>query len=200
MNRYELRVVELCLNSLRNGSLPIGSVVVDNNSNIVSEGRNMIHENSGDNRDIYGNAIAHAELNALVKLNGEHLNTYTIYSSMEPCVMCAGAIYMSGIRNIVYGMKDYLAGGLNLYGLTDYYSRKKMTVHQSEDLGIIQAVLIGLLEDKEYVHRGGFWEIYLTHYKKEYLIAKRLEKEGFLNSLCSELDASDFVHMVRNYY
>lgn len=201
MNQLELSVVELCIESLKNNCLAIGSIVVDENGRIVSKGRNMIGENSGGHREIYGNAIAHAELNALAKLDGEHLNKYTIYCSMEPCVMCAGAIYMSGIRNIVYGMRDYLAGGLNLYGSTEYYSRKKMTVQHNQNLQIVQGVLIGFLEDKEYVHRGGFWEMYLKYYEKEYLIAKKLLSEGILPSLVnSTMDIDDFVKTIYKNY
>ncbi|WP_052465409.1 nucleoside deaminase [Thermotoga profunda] len=201
MNDLELSVVEMCVESLRKGCLPIGSIVVDEMGKIISRGRNMINEDSGRHREIYGNAIAHAELNALAKLDGEHINKYTIYCSMEPCVMCAGAIYMSGIRNIVYGMKDYLAGGLNLYGSTEYYSRKKMKIQHNQDLQIVQAVLIGFLEDKEYIHRGGFWEMYLKYYEKEYLTARKLLLEGIFTLLVNSIiDVNEFIEVVHKNY
>lgn len=197
MNQLELSVIELCIESLKKNCFPVGSIVVDENQKIISKGRNMINESSGGNREVYGNAIAHAELNALAKLDGEHLHKYTIYCSMEPCVMCAGAIYMSGIKNIVYGMKDYLAGGLNLYGSTEYYSSKKMKIHHSQDLQIVQAVLIGFLEDTEYAHRTAFWELYLKYYEKEYLTARKLLSEGVLSSLMnSQVGADEFVKAV----
>ncbi|HEY8542270.1 MAG TPA: nucleoside deaminase [Pseudothermotoga sp.] len=201
MNDLELSVVGMCVESLRKGCLPIGSIVVDEMGKIISRGRNMINEDSGRHREIYGNAIAHAELNALAKLDGEHINKYTIYCSMEPCVMCAGAIYMSGIRNIVYGMKDYLAGGLNLYGSTEYYSRKKMKIQHNQDLQIVQAVLIGFLEDKEYIHRGGFWEMYLKYYEKEYLTARKLLLEGIFTLLVNSIiDVNEFIEVVHKNY
>lgn len=202
MNQLELSVVEMCIESLKRNCFPVGSIVVDENERIVSKGRNMINENSGGHREIYGNAIAHAELNALAKLDGEHLYKYTIYCSMEPCVMCAGVIYMSGIRNIVYGMKDYLAGGLNLYGSTEYYSAKKMKVQQSENLRIIQAVLIGFLENTEYACREAFWEPYLKYYEKEYQTARKLLSKGVLPSLMnSTIGIDEFVKAVyKDYY
>ncbi len=201
MNQMELSVVELCIESLKKNCFPVGSIVVDENQKIISKGRNMINERSGGYREIYGNAIAHAELNALAKLDGEHLYKYTIYCSMEPCVMCAGAIYMSGIRKIVYGMKDYLAGGLDLYGSTEYYSSKKMKVQQSEDLRIIQAVLIGFLENTEYARREAFWEPYIRHYEKEYLTAKKLISEGVLVSLMnSTISTDEFVKAIYKNY
>lgn len=82
-----------------NGSIPIGSVIVSGDGEIISRGRNMIGENINELRRLSGSKIAHAEMNAIYSSKQGIMNA-TIYSTMEPCVMCFGAIVMNGIKEI----------------------------------------------------------------------------------------------------
>ncbi len=202
--RYLNEIVQLCLDSFKMGCLPIGCVITDELGNIVSRGRNTIHESQFSGFPVFGNSIAHAELNALVSMkripDDTDISRYVLYTSMEPCVMCFGAIYMSGIKNLVYGMKDSVAGGLNLYGITEYYARKKINIVQDNKLERIQAVLIGLMEDKSYINRGGFWETYLSRYPEEYEVARQFNNNGIREQLLrGEISASEFVKIVENF-
>jgi tRNA(adenine34) deaminase len=83
------------------GELPIGAVITHNNL-VVAKGR------AGHNAR--GSKIAHAEMDALLKAerypNDHAPDGCVIYTTVEPSIMCLGAIVMSNIRRIVYGLDD----------------------------------------------------------------------------------------------
>lgn len=85
--------------------VPIGAVIVLNNE-IISTGRNK--------REDSKNALHHAEIEAIYKackkLNQWRLIGCSIYVTLEPCPMCAGAIINSRIQRVVYGADDPKAG------------------------------------------------------------------------------------------
>ena len=87
------------------GEVPIGAVIVCNDE-VVSKAHNL--------REISNRAIGHAEILAIdkanKKLNSWRLDSCTLYVTIEPCPMCAGAIIQSRIKKIVYGAKDLKAG------------------------------------------------------------------------------------------
>ena len=85
----------------REGEAPIGAVVVCN-GRIVGEGHNMT--------EALGDVTAHAEMLAITAaaqtMGGKYLTDCTLYVTVEPCLMCAGAIGWSQISRIVYGAED----------------------------------------------------------------------------------------------
>src|SRR5829696_7088208 len=88
--------VELAWESYRSGSLPIGAVVVDARGRVLSCGRNRIHERSGPPGTVFGRKLAHAELNALLSLEGdEDTRADILYTTTEPCPLCVGAARMA---------------------------------------------------------------------------------------------------------
>lgn len=97
--------------------VPVGAVIVDEKGNIISKTHNR--------RENDKNATLHAELMAIddacKKLGGWRLHKCTLYVTLEPCPMCAGAIVNSRIKKVVYAAKDPKAGcfgsvlNLNLY-------------------------------------------------------------------------------------
>lgn len=83
------------------GERPIGAVIVCDGV-VVARGRARHQERRSD--------LAHAELNALLEAEqflADHHGQCVIYSTLEPCVMCLGAIVMSNIRHVVYGLADH---------------------------------------------------------------------------------------------
>lgn len=88
------------------GEVPIGAVLVDGEGEIVSTGYNL--------RETEHDATAHAEMVAIraacEKLGRWRLTGLTLYVTIEPCPMCAGAIVMSRLDRIVYGSTDSRAG------------------------------------------------------------------------------------------
>jgi tRNA(adenine34) deaminase len=94
------------------GELPIGAVIVHDHK-IVGRGRAQHNARIS--------KVAHAEMNALLQaeqyLFNHHRGGSVIYSTVEPCVMCLGAIVMSDIDHVVYGLPDNWikpAGMLNI--------------------------------------------------------------------------------------
>jgi tRNA(adenine34) deaminase len=83
------------------GEIPIGAVVVCG-GRIVGKGHNRV--------EALGDATAHAEMQALTAamnaLGGKYLPECTIYVTVEPCIMCAGALAWSQIGRVVYGTAD----------------------------------------------------------------------------------------------
>ncbi len=91
------------------GDIPIGAVVVDSGGEVIATGSNS--------REIDCDPTAHAEILALraagKHLDGWRLSDCTIYVTLEPCPMCAGAITMSRISRLVFGAwnDEYGAAG-----------------------------------------------------------------------------------------
>jgi len=100
----------------KHGEVPIGAVIVKDDE-IISTGRNM--------REAKHNALHHAEIIAIdracKKLNAWRLIDCTLYVTMEPCPMCAGAIVNSRIKRVVFGCYDQKAGAFgSVFSLKDY--------------------------------------------------------------------------------
>lgn len=122
---------ELGWESLKKGSVPIGAVIVDDKGEIVSKGRNMIFEDKADPPEIARHKIAHAEINAIIKLSEfDHPNIrkYTIYTTTEPCPMCFGMIVMANIRNVRFAARDRYAGATILNDENEYIKSKKTNI------------------------------------------------------------------------
>lgn len=95
--------------ALSSGEVPIGAVVVCGDR-IVGRGHNLV--------ETLGDATAHAEMQAITSAAGsigsKYLKDCTLYVTVEPCVMCAGACFWSQILNIVYGSDDPKRGASTL--------------------------------------------------------------------------------------
>jgi tRNA(adenine34) deaminase len=129
-----------------NGSIPIGAVLIDSLGNVVSQGRNRINESMAPEGQTCSNHLAHAEINVLLQLNIKDPNLdskYTLYTTTEPCVLCFGAIVMSGIRRVRYAALDPIAGGSNLNNASNSFIQSREIDIQCVDkfLGNIQRVL-----------------------------------------------------------
>jgi tRNA(adenine34) deaminase len=87
--------------ALEKDEVPIGAVIVAN-QRIIARAHNMT--------EALSDATAHAEMLAITAaenfLGSKYLNDCTLYVTLEPCVMCAGASYWSRLGKVVYGAKD----------------------------------------------------------------------------------------------
>jgi tRNA(Arg) A34 adenosine deaminase TadA len=120
------------------GCVPIGAVVTDSAGVILARGRNRIFQIEAETGMVSGQMLAHAELNALIRLPAEGLDRHTcaLYSTMEPCPLCLGALYMSGVRRLHYACRDPYAGSVDLLGATPYLRRKPIQVFGPESLAL----------------------------------------------------------------
>jgi tRNA(adenine34) deaminase len=125
--------------SYRNGSIPIGAVIVSNEGEIISRGRNMVGEDIKELNRLSRSNISHAEMNAIYS-SEQGLKNTIIYSSMEPCIMCFGAIVMSGIKEINYAARDGVAGGINLKNA--YIKKRDIKINEhNPELEIVQLII-----------------------------------------------------------
>ena len=115
MIRYAL---DLAAKAEALGEIPVGAVLVDDSGNIIGEGWNL--------SIVQSDPTAHAEIIAL-RDGAKHLQNYrllntTLYVTLEPCTMCAGAILHSRIKRLVFGASDYKTGavGSRFHFFDDY--------------------------------------------------------------------------------
>ena len=98
---YMEQALALARQAAREGEVPVGCVIV-RKGEIVGRGRNR--------RETDKSALAHAELEAIAQANqalgGWRLWDCTLYVTLEPCPMCAGAILNARIPRVVYGARD----------------------------------------------------------------------------------------------
>ncbi len=92
--------------AFQNDEIPVGAVVVAEGKKIIGKGYNQTEKLT--------DVTAHAEILALTAasnfLGGKYLKDCTLYVTLEPCVMCAGALAWSQINTVVYGAADKKRG------------------------------------------------------------------------------------------
>lgn len=95
------KALNLAKQAFEEGEIPIGAVIVSN-ERIIGKGYNQVEK--------LGDATAHAEMLAITSaadfLNSKYLKNCTLYVTIEPCVMCGGALKWSQIDKIVYGAAE----------------------------------------------------------------------------------------------
>jgi tRNA(Arg) A34 adenosine deaminase TadA len=108
------RALELAWESCRAGSLGVGAVVTDPDGSIVATGRNRLFEPDPGDDHLGGTPIAHAETNALAKLRwGLDHSGHTVWTTLEPCLLCAGGIRLAGVGAVRFLAADPLCDGLD---------------------------------------------------------------------------------------
>ena len=101
--------------AMQKGEIPVGALLV-RDGKIIWRGSNS--------RSLEGSPLGHAELAAMEEaseaLNNWRLDDCTLYVTLEPCVMCAGAMVQSRLGTLVYGAKDPKAGAVgSLYNIVE---------------------------------------------------------------------------------
>ncbi len=105
-DRFWMRhALELAQHAAENGEVPVGAILVKGDV-LIAEASNL--------REQCGNPIAHAELLAIQaaseKIRNWRFTDTTLYVTLEPCPMCAGAIVLARIPKVVYGATDPKSG------------------------------------------------------------------------------------------
>ncbi|MBO9692760.1 nucleoside deaminase [Chryseobacterium sp.] len=120
--------------ALEKDEVPIGCVVVSNNR-IIARAHNLT--------ETLNDVTAHAEMQAITSaanfLGGKYLKDCILYVTMEPCVMCSGALSWSQISKVVIGARDEQRGFIN----------KHLTLHPKTEVitGIMEAECSSIVKD-----------------------------------------------------
>ena len=118
------------------GEIPIGAIITAPDGTVIGRGHNLTES--------LGDVKAHAEMQAITAaaatLGGKYLQGCTLYVTVEPCLMCAGAIGWSQISRIVYGCRDEKRGYSTITSQTPFHPRATVAcgVRQDECASLIQ--------------------------------------------------------------
>ena len=141
---YEKKIklaIKEALKARDKSEVPVGAIITDLDGNIISTGHNLVITDN--------NPGSHAEMNAIKnaceKLGNYRLNNTIIYSTIEPCVMCMGAIIHARIKKVVFGAFDSKWGGA---GSIYSFQNNKNLNHKPEIVsGILENDCKRLLQD-----------------------------------------------------
>ena len=104
--------LELAWRAYGAGTIPVGAALTDSAGTIVAEARNRVYEKTAPAGQIANSLLAHAEVNALVRLDPERrYEDHALYTALEPCVLCVGAAVMATVGRIAYAGADPYGGG-----------------------------------------------------------------------------------------
>ena len=120
--------------------VPVGCVIVLDDK-VIAKAHNL--------KECKHNALAHAEIIAINKASKKlgvwRLENATMYVTLEPCPMCAGAIYQSRIKKIVYGAKDIKQGAVD--SIINLYDIKTINHHPEVVGGVLENECSTIIKD-----------------------------------------------------
>jgi tRNA(adenine34) deaminase len=133
------RALQLAGKAAENGDVPIGAV--------VARGDEVLGQ-AGNERELRRDPTAHAEVLALreaaERLGGWRLLETTIYVTLEPCPMCAGAITLARVPRLVYGAADPKGGAVG--SVIDLFAEPVINHRPAVEGGLLAAESAALLE------------------------------------------------------
>lgn len=130
----------LAMRAYEEGEVPIGAVIV-REGKIIGEGYNQI--------ELLRDATAHAEMIAITSAENNkdnwRLNDCTLYVTVEPCMMCTGAISLSRIGRIVYGLEDPRMGFIS----SKFDGLKELNVNKTVEVesGLMRDEIFELMQN-----------------------------------------------------
>lgn len=143
--RFMREALQEAIKAVQKDEVPIGAVIVAN-GRIIAKAHNMT--------ETLHDVTAHAEMQAITAasdfLGGKYLTECTLYVTVEPCPMCAGALGWSQIKRIVYGTSDSKRGYTTILPelSTTYHSDSKCKQKHRSPLHPKTIVDRGILEDE----------------------------------------------------
>jgi tRNA(Arg) A34 adenosine deaminase TadA len=144
--------IEVAQRARDKGNHPFGAVLVDENGNLLLEAENTVITD----KDITG----HAELNLMRKASNKYdrdfLQKCTLYTSTEPCPMCAGAIFWGNVRRVVFGLSEeglYTMDGVDSNEVL-YLPCRELFARGKKSIEVVGPILE---EEARKVHEG-FWK------------------------------------------
>ena len=133
--------LELAREALADGDVPVGAVVIDGTGTVIGTGRNT--------RERDADPTGHAEIAALREASAARgawrLDDCTLYVTLEPCTMCAGAIVQSRIGHLVFGAWDEKAGAVG--SLWDVVRDRRLNHRPEVTSGVLAEESTALLQE-----------------------------------------------------
>lgn len=146
-NPYMTLALQQARFAMEKDDVPVGAVIVSGNR-VISAGRNL--------REVKKSATAHAEIVAIEKaceiLGTWYLTDCDLYVTLEPCIMCAGAIINARIRSLYFGAFDPKAGACG--SVTDVFRLRQLNHQVTVYSGIMEDACSALLKEFFQKKRG----------------------------------------------
>ncbi len=151
--KSDLEYMQLALaearTAMEQGEVPIGAVLVDDEGGVVVRAHNR--------REANHDATAHAEIIAIReggrRLGRWRLSGCTLYVTLEPCPMCAGALVMARLKRVVYGVPDTRAGSVE--SIFNIPAHPSLNHHIEVTAGIAEDECRSILQSFFRARRGG---------------------------------------------
>ncbi len=149
---YLRRAIELAQRAREHGNHPFGALLVSQTGEVLLGAENTVVTES----DVTGHAETNLVREASKRFSSDVLKAATLYTSTEPCAMCSGAVYWSGISRVVYALSE--EGLLELTGNNDENPTMHLPCREVFKSGQRPIEVIGPMLEAEAkrVHEG-FW-------------------------------------------
>lgn len=183
--------MELVWEAYCDNCIPIAAIITDADGNILARGRNRIRGKRTNPHDFRpGNRLAHAEVEALNNLDYDRVDRHSciLYTSTEPCPMCLGTFYMSGLRTLHYASRDPYAGSVNLLGKTPYLTAKPIQIFGPYS-PILETIIMAFYVEKELRDLDGngqghvVFEVWRQVVPQSVAFGEKLYRMGTLNQM-----------------
>lgn len=181
----------------RNGSFPIGAVITNIQGKILSQGRNALDDNSEPKNPLMNHFMAHAEVNAFIDLGGQkklYINKsddeYVLYTTLEPCIMCAGVTALSNVRIVHFLLPDIHRGASDVFQTLPRIKSKGILAHGPYP-GSIGNVMMAILIEKM-LHIGteipneDFIQQFMPGFFEGVSFGQKMYRNGYLRRCISD--------------
>ncbi len=179
------------------GNIPIGAAILNEDGAVVAVGRNSVYGKRPVGT-VSNHPLAHAELNAILQVNGltdEQVGRYTLYTTMEPCPLCFGATVMGRIRRLRFAARDEYAGAAGLNGATEFLRRERLDITGPDPL--LEGLQIALIVARRLHLALAGSEEFLTMYRRDcplgVAVGERLAQSGWLEEKAAASASADVV-------
>ncbi len=105
--------LEQAWEAFRAGSFPVGAALADPSGSVVAVGRNRMGEGSAPDGRMRATGLAHAEIDVLAQLPLGDYTGHTLFTTLEPCLLCRAAATMTHVGTVEYLAADTLCDGLD---------------------------------------------------------------------------------------
>ncbi|ADV66747.1 nucleoside deaminase [Deinococcus maricopensis] len=164
---YLQETLRLAREAQTQGSAPVGAVLVNEHGDIIARGRNRVGE-AQTPQHVGDASVAHAEMDLYFQIgklkDPQHL---TLYTSLEPCLMCGGASALLGVRRIVWATDDPWGGSGRLIKWADHPAMQDTDVIPTPDADLEHegAQLFAPEAKRAFPDEG--WQLWRQRYPQE---------------------------------
>ena len=184
--------LESAWESYREGSVPIGAAIVDPQGRIVAQGRNRRAGGlGGTENQITAGPLAHAEVNAILALDTSGLDPRSceLYTLVEPCPLCVGAICMANIKVVHYAAADAWSGSTDLLQASRYLRWKAIRASAANIPHLVSIVHMVQVDEwirREHPRLVEVFECWSRAYPADVRLGQKLHDSGELRRFADQ--------------